>query len=102
MNQSTFIEKVADKITKLGLAGPAILLLEANKPLAFIGSQLLLVAQPTVDLFLSPRFTQHTIDLLADSSQLEQLINSLEIRTIDRTTTQQAQDRDLNLEEAQL
>ena len=102
MNQNTFIEKVADKISELGLAGPAILLLEANKPLAFIGSQLLLVAQPTLNLFLSPSFTQNTIVLLADSRQLEQLINGLEIRTTDRTASQQAQDPNPNPEEAQL
>jgi hypothetical protein len=81
MKQNTFIESVADKITALGLTGPAILLLEANKPLAFISSQLLLVAQPTLDIFLSRNFTQNVVDLLADSEQLEQLITHLETKT---------------------
>ena len=82
MNQNNFIEKVADKITELGLAGPAILLLEVHKPLAFLGSQLMLVAQPTLNGFVSRNFTQHVIDLLTDSGQLEQLITNLEIRTL--------------------
>ena len=78
MNPDNFVQKVADKITNLGLAGPAILLLEANKPLAFLGSQLLLVAQPTLNIFISPHLTQQTINLLTDSDQLEQLIQALE------------------------
>ena len=87
MNSDNFVQKVADKITNLGLVGPAILLLEANKPLAFLGSQLLLVAQPTLNIFVSPRFTQQTINLLTDSQQLEQLIQSLETGTAQPTRT---------------
>lgn len=114
MNQKAFIEKVADKIADLGLTGPAILLLEANKPLAFIGSQLLLVAQPTLDIFLSPDFTQNTINLLADSDQLEQLITNLETRAMpkpadnesqvktEQTLIQRLSERGLKSEEAQL
>jgi hypothetical protein len=78
MNPHNFVQKVADKISDLGLAGPAILLLEANKPLAFLGSQLLLVAQPTLNVFVSPHVTQQTINLLTDSTQLEQLIRAIE------------------------
>jgi len=78
MNPDNFVQKVADKITHLGLAGPAILLLEANKPLAFLGSQLLLMAQPTLNIFVSPHLTQQTINLLTNSDQLELLIQVLE------------------------
>jgi hypothetical protein len=81
VEQLTFVEKVAHKLTGLGLAAPAILLLEAHKPLAFIGSQFLLVAQPTLNLFVSPNFTQGLVDLLADPIQLEQLIAQLEQNT---------------------
>jgi len=81
MNPNNFVQKVADKITDLGLIGPAILLLEANKPLAFLGSQLLLVAQPTLNIFVPSNLTQQTINLLTDSQQLEQLIQTLETGT---------------------
>jgi hypothetical protein len=80
MNQANFIEKVAEKISNLGLTAPAILLLEANKPLAFIGSQLLLVAQPTLDLFLPRDLTKKFTNLLEDPAQFEQLIVSLETK----------------------
>lgn len=78
MNQVTFVGRIAQKLADLGLAAPAVLLLEAHKPLAFIGSQCLLVAQPTLNLFISPHFTQGLVDLLADPVQLDQLIAHLE------------------------
>ena len=81
MNQVSFVEKMAQKLTSLGLNAPAVLLLEAHKPLAFIASQFMLVAQPTLNLFVEPRSTQSMIDLLGDPSQLEQLISHLEQRT---------------------
>ena len=78
MDSMTFAEKVAHKITSLGLAKPMLLLLEAHKPLTFLSSQCLLVAQPTLNLFISPHFTQGLVDLLADPVQLDQLIAHLE------------------------
>lgn len=81
MGEITFVEKVACRLTKLGLAAPAVLLLEAHKPLAFISSQFLLVAQPTLNVFVSSGLTQGMVDLLADSTQLEQLISHLEQNT---------------------
>lgn len=78
MTSPTFINQVADKIFQLGLTTPAILLLEAHKPLAFIGSQLLLVVQPTLDLVLPSHLIHNTSDLLADPNQYERLITILE------------------------
>lgn len=78
MDQNLFAEKFATKLTQLGLRGPALLLLEAHKPLAFVGSQLLLVAQPTLNLLISPFYTQGMIDLLADPKHLEQFLTQLE------------------------
>ena len=95
MNQNAFIEKIADKIADLGLTGPVMLLLEINRPLAFLGSQLMLIAQPTLNIFVSPSLPRQIIDLLADSAQVEQLINSLE-----NTTTRSK--RTVNNEEARL
>ena len=78
MNQAKLIDKITNKISELGLTGPAIVLLEAHKPLAFISSQLLLVAQPTLDLFFPRNHIRLFADLLADSAQVERLIVSLE------------------------
>lgn len=78
MKQNAFVEKVARTINKMGLSSPAIILVEAHKPFAFLGSQLLLVAQPTLNLFLAGDITQNAIDLLADPVQVEQLLTHLE------------------------
>ena len=79
MTTATFVDEVANKITDLGLTALAILLLEAHKPLAFIGSQLLLIAQPTLDIFLPGNLVGDTANLLANPDQLEDLITRLEI-----------------------
>ncbi len=78
METIAFVEKVANKIYNLGLTAPAILLLEAHKPLAFVGSQLLLVAQPTLDIFLPKNLTGNAANLLSNPDQLEELITRLE------------------------
>ena len=78
MESSAFIDKTVNKISNLGLTAPTILLLEAHKPLAFLGSQILLIFQPTLDIFFPENFVRNTAELLADSSQLEQLISKLE------------------------
>ena len=80
MKQNSFSQKIVDKIAELGLTAPAILLLEAHKPLSFVSSQLLLVAQPTLDIFLPQHFTQNLAGLLVDPTQMEQLISSLELK----------------------
>ncbi|GAB4451686.1 MAG: hypothetical protein Kow0031_34230 [Anaerolineae bacterium] len=78
MESSIFVEKIAGNINRLGLTTPAILLLEAHKPLAFIGSQLLLIAQPTLELITPPNLVKNTAGVLSDSTQVEQLIRLLE------------------------
>lgn len=78
MDHSNFVEKIANKIIDLRLTVPAIFLLEAHKPLAFVGSQLLLVAQPTLDLFLPDQFTGNLAGLLAEPAGIDQLLARLE------------------------
>ncbi|MCB0163242.1 MAG: hypothetical protein KDI79_03380 [Anaerolineae bacterium] len=80
METDPFINKVADKIFNLGLTAPAILFLEGYKPLAFLGSQLLLVTQPVLNIFVSDRLTRNTISLLEHPEQLETLITQLETK----------------------
>jgi len=85
----TFIESTANKITRLGLAVPAVLLLEAHKPLAFLGSQLLLVAQPTLEFFLPRPVISQTVALLEDPAQLESLITRLETNNLSSSSAQE-------------
>lgn len=50
------VEQVAEKISTLGLQTAALLLIDVGHPFAFIGSQLMWVAQPAASLFV-PRST---------------------------------------------
>ncbi|MDM8528813.1 hypothetical protein QUF58_11480 [Anaerolineales bacterium HSG24] len=88
MIQDPFINQIANKIADLGLTTPAILLLTAHKPWAFIGSQCLLVAQPTLNIVMPPQTIQNLVNLLAEDSRLEQLIASLESRATESRATQ--------------
>ena len=78
MKTVAFVEELANKIIDLRLTAPAILLLEAHKPLAFVGSQLLLIAQPTLGILLPKNLVENTANLLANPDQLETLITRLE------------------------
>jgi hypothetical protein len=78
MSQNLFIEQLAEKINRMGLTMPTVLLLEAHKPIAFLVSQLLLIAQPSLNFFISPTLTQNLTHLLAEETELEQLITTLE------------------------
>ena len=85
MEKNDFVEKVANKIFNLGLTDPAILLLEAHKPLAFLGSQLLLISQPILNIFLSQQLTNNAITLFENPEQLETLITQLEAKATQPT-----------------
>lgn len=84
MNGNIFLDQVANKIAQMGLITPAILLLETHKPVSFLGSQLALIAQPTLQIFLPRPLVQNTVDLLANTDLLEQLIIRLEQRAATR------------------
>jgi hypothetical protein len=78
MVQADFVDKIAQKIDQLGLVSVALLWLEAHRPLSFLGSQVLLVAQPTLNLFVSAQATTNMVELLADPVQLDQLLTQLQ------------------------
>lgn len=78
-NDSTnFIKAWADKIKQMGLTTPAIILLEAHKPLSFVISQFMVLGQPMLNLFFSAHFTDQAIRLFSNRNDLEGLIKELE------------------------
>jgi hypothetical protein len=74
--RDALIERVAVQLEAAGMSAPAIAVLEANRPLAFVGSQMLLVAQPFLSPFAS--LLDGWIDILEDRSSVERLIVRLE------------------------
>lgn len=73
-----FADRLARKISELGLGSVAILFLEAHKPLSFAGSQALLLGQPLLDVFLPAGVTAEMSALLADRNEVERLIARLD------------------------
>lgn len=74
------IEDLAEKIARLGLTAPAILFLEAHKPLSFLGGQALLFSQPLLGFLLGDEAARDYALLLEDRENVERLLRSLEGR----------------------
>jgi hypothetical protein len=75
------VDKVAEKIIQLGLQIPTLFMLDASQPLAFIGGQLLWVAQPAASLFVSSASIRRWATLLENPSTVLTLKNRLEENT---------------------
>ena len=72
------IDELATGIQRRKLIGPAILFLEANKPFSFIGSQLLLMAEPLLGIFVPDEKVRDLALLLEDRANVERLLQRLE------------------------
>ena len=83
------IEKVATKISQLGFETPAVLLLEAHKPLTFFANQGLIFLTP----ILYPLFgnsTQRAAKFFEDRQNVEKLIQRIEQKAADREQSERA------------
>lgn len=72
------IELIAVRLRAWNLQAPAILFLQLHAPLSFVGSQLLLMAQPFVGLVAGERLTREMAFLFEESENIERLIERLE------------------------
>lgn len=78
LDQANFIQQSADAIIRRGWRGPVLVLLEAGRPLAFVGGQLLWLMQPLAALVGSTQRLQQTAHLLEDATAVDALIARLE------------------------
>ena len=72
------IEPLARRINRWNLALPAIVVLEAIKPISFIAGQGLLLCEPVLSTFCEGSRVSDYASLLADRSNVDQLIARLE------------------------
>jgi len=72
------IERLVRWIQVRGLAEPAVLFIEASKPLLPIGSQALLLVQPLLGLLGRDRDVNEFVDLFEDPASVERLLLRLE------------------------
>ena len=68
----------AEKITKAGMAVPAVMALEIVRPLSFIGSQIVWGAGPLAAVFINDRYINEIALLLENRSNIEELCVRIE------------------------
>jgi hypothetical protein len=71
--------RIARRVARYEMCGPMVLLLESMKPLSFIASQALVVAQPAVQSVLELKDYYTFRKLLEDRSRLEDLVRAIEV-----------------------
>ena len=72
------IEHLTKQISRWRLTVPAILFLQVTRPLTFIASQGLLLAQPLLSfVYDAPRIEDYA-QLLSDKASIDQLVSRLE------------------------
>ena len=72
------MDDLARRAARLGMTQPAILFLEMHKPLAFLGAQLLWVAQPFLAGWWQADQVRDVARLLEDRAAVDALIERLE------------------------
>jgi len=75
--ESAWMQDLVSSLVGRGLTVPAIVLLEICRPVAFIGSQLLLLLDPLVSPW-GGTFARRYARLLEDPQQLDRLLELLE------------------------
>ena len=84
------IENVSRSIVKRGMETPAILFLEAHKPLAFFASQGLVVMSPFTAPFIGMDNVQIASKLIEKRENVELLILRIEELAVERDAAQRA------------
>ncbi len=72
------LEEVAQGIVAQGLAGPAVVMLEASAPLAFLNGPAAVVATPFLGAFVEPMRLQRMSSLFADRAWVRRLAARVE------------------------
>ena len=72
------VEQAVQRLRQWRLVLPSFLLLEVAQPFSFIASQGLLLCQPLLGFFVNESQIADWVDLLADRTQVEQLISRLD------------------------
>lgn len=72
------LDRLSESLCRAGLRLPALVALEVGRPLAFLGGQLLWVAQPAISLFFSGEVVQRVARMLEEPTAVEALVARLE------------------------
>ena len=80
LDNEEFVVQIADALCTHGLRLPALIGLEAGRPLSLIGGQFLWLLQPILGLVLSRDMIGHAARLLEEPEAVDELIDQLEAR----------------------
>ena len=72
------LDRLSKTLCRYGLRMPALVALEAGRPLAFLGGQLLWVAQPALSLFFPDQALRQVAQVLEEPTAVEALVARLE------------------------
>jgi hypothetical protein len=78
LEQEKLLNDIAETICRRGWRLPALVALEAGRPLALVGGQLLWLAQPALSLFISASTIGQFARLLEEPAALDSLAARLE------------------------
>lgn len=78
VERETFLNQVVQVLTRQGWRDFALMVLQGGRPFAFLGGQLLWVAQPALSLFIPSHTIRQTAQLLEEPLMVESLIARLE------------------------
>ena len=78
LEQENFLNGIAETIERRGWRLPALAALEAGRPLALVGAQLLWLAQPALSLIISASTIGQFARLLEEPAALDSLVARLE------------------------
>ena len=73
-----FIRRVADRIHRSGLVTPAVFFLELTKPLALIGSHVMIFFGPIINAFINTEGYYKAAELFEEPANVELLIREIE------------------------
>lgn len=76
--RDTILERIAQAVVQRGMAAPAVLFLELNKPLSFVASQSLIVLTPFLAPFVGIDNVHRYSRLLEKRENVERLIERIE------------------------
>jgi hypothetical protein len=76
--QGELLEKVARRVVDLRVSAMAIFLLEATKPLSFLGSQLLVFFNPIIQPIFNFKDYEEVTEMIENRDNIEFLIQRIE------------------------
>lgn len=79
--QQELVDRVCGQLVAWNIREPAIVFLSMHTPLAFLGSQLLIAAQPFLGIVTGDEFARDFAVLLDDPASVELLLQRLEQTT---------------------